>query len=274
MLGCAAQVSRHTRAAYAKRREGETAIGAAETLLMQALGLNHLDLAPQKYYTGRFSDLEVANRFGAEYFMPCKKRVLDTLAKLPHRTIRDHAPAIRDMWDPTRAIKGEAVRNFDITDALEPFLDDDAKPEAAAEIGSAKKRFQAGDVVIRRLRSYLKEIAVVHTTAVLPSVGSSEFIVLRPNVDGLSAVTLMVFLRCPLVQTILKWSQDGSNHPRFTEEDLLAIQVPDAVLSVQNKIDTLVRKAYDARREAARLIEQAKKTVEDMIAGRTNRKGQ
>ncbi|MCC6321214.1 MAG: hypothetical protein IT438_07240 [Phycisphaerales bacterium] len=251
----------------ARHRAAET-IAAAEARLMAALGLDRLDLAQEKCYTRRFRDLRAAARFGAEYFMPCKKRILDALSKMPHQTVEAHAPGIRDMYDPARARKGEMVRNFDITDALEPFLDDSREPEAAVEMGSSKKRFQAGDVVVSRLRSYLKEIAVVRTSAAPQSVGSSEYIVLRPTGKGLSPETLMVYLRCPLVQTILKWSQDGSNHPRFTEEDLLAIPVPDKVLSVRKQIDGLVNKAIDARIEAARLLEQAKKTVEDLIAGK------
>ncbi len=251
----------------ARHRAAET-VAAAEARLMEALGLDRLDHSPQKCYTRRFRDLEAANRFGAEYFMPCKTRILAALAKMPHQTVEAHAPGIRDMYDPTRARKGEMVRNFDITDALEPFLDDSREPEPAIEMGSSKKRFQAGDVVVSRLRSYLKEIAVVRTSGTPQSVGSSEYIVLRPTGNGLSPETLMVYLRCPLVQTILKWSQDGSNHPRFTEEDLLAIPVPDKVLGVQKQIDGLVNKAIEARIEAARLLEQAKKTVEDLIAGK------
>jgi hypothetical protein len=233
-------------------------------MLTEALGLSHLDLAPQKFYSRRFSDLQAGNRFGAEYYMPCKKRVLDALAKLPHRTIAEHAPAVQQLWDPSRASESECVRNFDTTDALQPFLDDASDPQLAAEIGSSKKMFRPGDVIISRLRSYLREIAVVRTSEA--AVGSSEFIVLRPTGHGLSAETLMVFLRCPLVQTVLKWSQDGSNHPRFAEEDLLVIPVPHALLRVQKQIDALVQEAMDCRRQSMRLIEQAKRVVEDIIA--------
>jgi type I restriction enzyme S subunit len=267
MLACAGQVAGQTRAAYQKHRDAAKSIAAAEMKLTEALGLDGLDLTTQKFYSRRFSELQASNRFGAEYFMPCKKRVLDALSKLSHRTIADHAPAIREMWDPTRVFGGERVRNFDLTDALEPFLDDETEPQIADQIGSAKKRFQAGDVVISRLRSYLKEIAVVRTSNTLPAVGSSEFIVLRPQVGGLSAETLIVFLRCSLVQTVLKWSQDGSNHPRFTEEDLLAIPIPDTLHRVQKKIDALVQESIERRREASQLLKEAKKTVEDMIAG-------
>jgi type I restriction enzyme S subunit len=273
ILPCAGEVARHTRAAYEKRRRSTAAIAAAEKQLMAALGLADLDLMAQKHYVRHFRDLEAGNRFGAEYYMPCKKRVLDALAKLPHRTIADHAQSIREMWDPKRAPKSLSVHNFDITDALEPFLDDAAEPQSAEEIGSAKKLFRGGDVVISRLRSYLKEIAVVRTSDTLLAVGSSEFIVLRPTGEGVSPETLMVFLRCPLVQTVLKWSQDGSNHPRFAEEDLLAIPLPNGVLRAQNKIDGLVHEAIEARRHATRLLEQAKKTIEDTISGEADGKG-
>lgn len=269
LLDCAAAVSKQTKAAYAKRREAEIAINAAQVRLMEALGLDRLDLSPQSCYTRRFRDLQSGNRFGAEYFMPSKQRVLAALARLPHKTVGQHAPSSREFWDPAKAGKNVLARNFDVTAALEPFLDDSQDPQPASEIGSIKKRFKTGDVVVSRLRSYLKEIAIVRTSDTPMPVGSSEFIVLRPS-SGLSAETLMVFLRCPLVQTILRWSQDGSNHPRFAEQDLLAIPVPDKLLSVQKQIDRLVNDAIDTRRAAALLLDQAKKTVEDRIAERVH----
>lgn len=260
------------RRAIEKRQSTARTVDAAESLLLKYLGLDHLDLSAQKYYTRSFADLHSADRFGAEYFMPCKQRVLNALAKMPHRKIVDLAPNIQLLWDPAQAARGEEVRNYDLTDALEPFLED-IPPQLGAEIGSTKKRMQNGDVVISRLRSYLKEIAVVRTTDIVPTIGSSEFIVLRPKSGGISAETLMIYLRCSLVQTVLKWSQDGSNHPRFNAEDLVAIPVPDAVLQAQGKIDALVKKSREQRSEALELLAQAKQTVEDMITGASARKG-
>jgi hypothetical protein len=248
-------------------RGASSHIAAAEARLMEALGLEQLDLSPQKTYARQFKDLQAARRFGSEYFMPCKRRVLDALWAMPHETIARHAPSVRAMWDPKKAGKGKTLRNFDLTAALEPFLDDGTEPRPVEELLSAKKRFRSGDVVISRLRSYLREIAVVRTSKEPESVGSSEFIVLRPTGKGLSAETLMVYLRCPLIQTILKWSQDGSAHPRFAEEDLMALPVPNLLLEVQEEIDALVNNAIAARRRAARLLEQAKQTLEDLIAG-------
>lgn len=242
-------------------------IASAEALLTSALGLDHLDLSPSLSYDRSFSDLLAARRFGAEYYMPCKQRALDALAVMPHSTLHHHAPNIRNLWEPASAGKGAMVRNFDLGDALEPFLDDSKEPMPAAEVGSAKKQFKPGDVVVSRLRSYLREIAVVRTGNGVPCVGSSEFIVLRPAGKGLSAETILVYLCCPLVQAILKWSQDGSNHPRFNEDDLMALPVPDRLRDVSPTIERHVQAAIASRQEATRLLEDAKMIVQKAILG-------
>jgi type I restriction enzyme S subunit len=269
LLKCADRVSKDTRRAYERRRDAAKAMAQAETLLVSSLGLDHIDLSPSRSYSRPFQDLMTGRRFGAEYYMPCKQRALDALAAMPHSTLHDHAPNIRDLWEPASTGKGAMVRNFDLSDALEPFLDDTKEPMAAAEVGSTKKQFKAGDVVVSRLRSYLREIAVVRTGNGVACVGSSEFIVLRPAGKGLSAETILVYLRCPLVQTILKWSQDGSNHPRFDEDDLMVLPVPDKLREVSPKIERHVQAAIACRQEAARLLANAKTIVQKAILGET-----
>jgi type I restriction enzyme S subunit len=67
------------------------------------------------------------------------------------------------------------------------------------------------------------------------------------------------------VQTILKWSQDGSQHPRFAEEELLAIPVPDAVLKIAPKTHALVKDALEKRANATLLLEEAKVALERLV---------
>ena len=76
-----------------------------------------------------------------------------------------------------------------------------------------------------------------------------------------------MYLRSKYVQTVLKWCQDGSNHPRFDEKELLRLRVPDAVRDHQDEISAKVRASIDARREARRLLDQAKAMVEKAILG-------
>jgi len=157
------------------------------------------------------------------------------------------------------------VRNYDVTDALVPLLDAEKKPSFAADIGSMKKILKDGDVAISRLRAYLKEVAVVRTGDNIPSVGSSEFIVLRCKSIDISPETLMVFLSSAPVQTVLKWCQDGSQHPRFSESDLLAIPVPNVVAQVSPAITKIVQGGFAARERARKLLGAAKRAVEVAI---------
>ena len=69
----------------------------------------------------------------------------------------------------------------------------------------------------------------------------------------------------PLDQTILKVVQDGSNHPRFDEDDLMVLPVPDRLHEVSPEVERHVKVAIASRQEAARLLEQAEQTVENQI---------
>jgi type I restriction enzyme S subunit len=253
--------------AESSRERSRHLIQNAEDLLTASLEFSALDLSESLSYERQFTDLSTARRFGAEYFMPCKQRVLNALAEKSRGPLSMYYTSARVLFDPAVAKRGELVRNFDLTDALNSVLDDRMPlPTPAIEVGSTKKRLQAGDVMISRLRSYLREIALVRTVGSVPAVGSTEFIVLRARGKvPLSQETLMIFLRSLPMQTILKWSQDGSQHPRFNEDDLLAIPIPTAVERISPQVDALVNKALIARAEAGRRLEEAQAEIERMV---------
>ena len=250
----------------AQEASGDKVIEAEETLL-EALGLGDWTPPEPLSYSARASDAFAAGRLDAQYFMPAKEQVRRSLAALPGQALGDRVDSIRDMFVPDRAPPEKLVRNYDVTDALVPLLDAEKGPQAAGEIRSVKKTFKDGDVAISRLRAYLREVAVVRTGDNLPSVGSSEFIVLRPKTGqaDISPETLMVFLRATPAQTILKWCQDGSQHPRFSERDLLSVPVPDAVAGISDQITTIVQDGFTARHKARQLLEAAKRAVEIAI---------
>lgn len=252
-------------ASLGTRNEILTAQERASSTLLAALGFANWAPPEPLAYTARATDVFAAARFDAQYFMPAKEQVRKSLAALPGRPLSECIDSIRDQWVPDRAPPTMRVRNYDVTDALVPLLDAEKEPSLAADIGSMKKVMKDGDVAISRLRAYLKEVAVVRTGDDIPSVGSSEFIVLRPRGTAISAEALMVFLRSAPVQTILKWCQDGSQHPRFSESDLLSIPVPDAIAQVSNEVTKIVRDGFTARYRARKLLEAAKRAVEIAI---------
>ncbi len=240
----------------------------AEQALVKALGLADWTPPEPLAYSASAADAFASGRLDAQYFMPAKTQMQEALRKLPGKALGEHFASIRQMMDPKKDNAPLIVRNYDVTDALQPILDGEKEPVSTEEIGSTKKVFKNGDVAISRLRAYLREIAVVHTDGKVPSVGSSEFIVLRPRTKADKAIapeTLSTFLRSAPVQTILKWCQDGSQHPRFSESDLLAIHLPDAVEAASAQIAAIVREGLDGRRKARALLDAAKRAVEIAI---------
>lgn len=254
-----------TKAAYATRKHSEALYREAEAILTAALGLDRVDLAPRLFYEDTFAHAADAARFDPEYYQPAKWNVLHALTAMSGQPLEEIFRSVKKLWQPTEQPVSGIVRNYDLTDALSPFLDDTTPTAIAAEIKSTKKVFEPGDLVVSRLRSYLKEIAVVLPSEGAPLVGSTEFIVLRSRKAGFSAEALLVFLRSAPVQTVLKWCQDGSNHPRFAEKELLRLSVPDAVLKVQDAISAKIKEAVAARQGSRRLLDEAKRTVEAAI---------
>jgi type I restriction enzyme S subunit len=247
----------------AKQRANEI-YSEAENLLLRELGLVMLDLSHELTYERNFSEVAAAGRYDAQYFHPEKQHILEQLAKLPGQSIGSYFTPIDELLTPTSEDTGELVQNYDLTEALRFFLDD-IETTNTFDLGSAKKRFKRGDVVVSRLRSYLKEIAIVETSSDAHCVGSSEFIVLRPGGSEVSAELLVVYLRSTPVQNVLKWCQDGSNHPRFKEEELLSIKLPDRILTMQDEIVRIIRAAIQSYSNAKQLLEDAKRRVEQMI---------
>jgi hypothetical protein len=98
---------------------------------------------------------------------------------------------------------------------------------------SAKKRALPGDLVVSRLRPYLRQVALVHPRALAaaaarPLALSTEFYVLAPR-DGDLAFLLPFLLSAP-TQALLAGAQEGGHHPRVPRTSLLALRVPKALV--------------------------------------------
>lgn len=249
---------------YARRKQSLELQAQAEQTLLQALGLESWEPPEPLTYTRLASEAFAAARIDSDFFAPARYATIEKLAKMPHRLLSDCCKSIRELFDPTDPKGVAEVRNFDLGEALKPVLDDSLSPVPVEAIGSTKKILKRGDVVISRLRSYLRQIAVVNTSDTVPTVGSSEFIVLRPHAD-IPPELLMVFLRSQPVQTILRYCQEGNQHPRFGESNLLEIPFPELLLKHSKAIVAQVRQAHAARQEAQSLLERAKRAVEVAI---------
>lgn len=130
---------------------------------------------------------------------------------------------------------------FDVTSAL----------RAASSARSVKKRAHVGDLVVSRLRPYLRQIALVHPRAIEAAEGralalSTEFYVLAPARARDDLAFLLPFFLGEQAQAVLAAAQEGGHHPRVPRSSLLALRVPRALVEQRARVSRAVTSALDA----------------------------
>jgi hypothetical protein len=154
---------------------------------------------------------------------------------------------------------------LDTSDAREGIISFLKQPVAGAEIGSAKKVIEAKQVIISRLRPYLRQVALVDPWMGVPADGllicSTEFFVLS-SADDRSIAFLVPFLLTEQVQTVLAASQEGGHHPRFDDSVLLNLPIPEVVLTRREEDSASVE-------ECVRLFRQSEARMTQMVQADT-----
>jgi hypothetical protein len=159
----------------------------------------------------------------------------------------------RERIDP---LGGEPAAILDTSHARDGLLDVAGALRDGAGGKSAKKRAVAGDLIVSRLRPYLRQIALVHPSALalargLPLALSTEFYVLAPRRPEEDLAFLVPFLLSTNAQRALAAAQEGGHHPRVPRSSLFALRVPHALVRARTKTSRAVREALGAHYEAA-----------------------
>ena len=195
--------------------------------------INHLDdgwiLAPERYDPRR----------GGKSTGPC---------------LGDFIRVRRDQIGVNTVDSGQFVV-FDTGDVSNGIVAAHKRPCAAADIRSAKKLVHPHQVIISRLRPYLRQVAWVDPGLLAeqgPDVRllcSTEFFVLESANDA-SIAFLAPFLLSTQVQAVLAAAQEGGHHPRFNERALTTLRVPDAMVQQAGELSARFERAVIQAREA------------------------
>jgi len=189
------------------------------------------------------------------------KSAIRTLAELgadvvlaPERYVADAGAGEGTPLGELVEVRAEAAhaseaRVLDTTHARDGILDIASALRSPSTAKSTKKAVAAGDVIVSRLRPYLRQIAYVHpaalTAAGRPLAVSSEFYVLSARGKG-DLAFLVPFLLGDRAQAILAASQEGGHHPRVPRASLLALRVPSALVTARAASSKEVFRALDA----------------------------
>lgn len=181
------------------------------------------------------------------------------------RTISELANLSRDTLQPQKADTSLGYVVLDTGDVKNGIISLKLVDDHTG-VGSAKKIIRAGDVIISRLRPYLRQVGLVDEGLARLGVvlASTEFYVLRPK-DTQSIAYLVAFLLSDKVQQVLAASQEGGHHPRFPEKTLMGLVVPAAVLGERDRLSRAVEDATQAARRAEGLLADAARLIVDLL---------
>ena len=176
------------------------------------------------------------------------------------------AEIIRQNFNPSS--KGSAARKFvvlDTSDVREGLIVGRKSHLSGPEIGSAKKIFEKNDILISRLRPYLRQVAFVDKGFVSAAgdaelACSTEFYVLRSTSNRPIGFLVPYLLSTP-VQEVLAASQEGGHHPRFDESVLLNLPIPEALIQHRDNCSDEIQQAAERYRESEILIQDNIKTA-------------
>lgn len=156
-------------------------------------------------------------------------------------------------WTPGGPRRSVLV--LDTSHAFEGFVRLRHAPGLAADVGSAKRDLKPGDLIVSRLRPYLRQVAWVdgalfeREPAGNAVACSTEFHVLRPK-DGSLAFLLPWLLSAP-VQAVLAAAQEGGHHPRVGRDVLLGLPVPERLMRGRLELGSEVEARVAAMRTAS-----------------------
>lgn len=252
------QAAELTRRAYADRKNAEVHFTDAEALFASALGLDGLDLTPRLSYERSYKDAVDAGRLDAEYFNPRAQNLIAALSR-DGLAIADIAKLAKRRFQPARGVEFQYIEIGDVggTGSAEsaPVMGEEAPSRATWIV-------EPGDVItttvrpIRRLSAVIAEEQGGH-------VCSSGFAVLKPT--EVAPELLLVYLRLPLVCELLDLHTTASMYPAISTADLMEIPISLPDKRTRAKIAAKVKESFAARREARRLLDEAKALVEDAI---------
>lgn len=191
-------------------------------------------------------------RIDADYYHPEKLNSFLILKKSSNKVLSDVVLSVKNNGKP----KDSNVEIYDTTSASLHILTKNLSQKE--ERVSTKRKAKKGDVIISRLRPYLKQVAYI-PTFIDKAYLTTEFFVLRSrNNENISF--LLPFLLTKHVQNILFWGQGGTQHPRFQEYDLLGLPVVK-ISKIKEIINSLVSKCCKLTLDSENYYSQAEQLL-------------
>ncbi len=236
---------------------------SAQQLMESELGLDKLSFQKPVGYTAKFSELELSRRLDAQHYQAQFTQLLIHLAKFRTRKVRDIRTCNRRGIQPIYVSDGA----YDVINSqhLGPkHINYDGLEKTSPQVFAASPvaHIRQNDLLIYTTGAYIGRTNVYLSDA--PAFASNHVNILRVMPDIDAAYMSMVF-QSVVGQFQTQKHSRGSAQAELYPNDIDKFVVPILPFEQQTIIGDLVRESLVKQRESARLLEQAKTCVEQLI---------
>lgn len=256
---CEAQVKESARL----RTESTNAYQQAHELLESELGLGKLAFQKPVGYVAQFSDLEASRRSDAQHYQPRFNQLIDHIAALPSKRVRDIRILNRRGLQPIYLKNGDVdVVNSQHLGPKHIDYDGLEKTSAKSFASTPEAHIQKDDLLIYTTGAYIGRTNVYLSDA--KAMASNHVNILRLQ-SGIDAAYMALVFQSIVGQFQTQQHARGSAQAELYPSDIDRFVVPLLDIDNQTAIGNLVRESLVKQRQSRQLLEQAKTRVEQLI---------
>lgn len=233
----------------------------AENLFLEELGLIDFKFKDSLFFIVDSS--KTKERLDADYFQPKYHQLVELLknknSKPLLEVIGNIEPDFDPIKEPEKKFKYVELANINqslgIIDGFNEVLGKEAP-------NRARRLLKENDVIVSSVEGSLNKVALVRGEQkdYLASTGFFQF-----RSKKILPEVLLVMSKSIVIQMQLKKHSAGTILTAVPKDSIRDLIVPILQDSTQQKIVDLVKKSHEAREESKKLLEEAKRKVEEMI---------
>lgn len=257
------QISSFVKQSYAYSLKSRQLYSEAESYLLECLGMTDFAANPDAYNVKTLKESFLdTGRFDAEYYLPKYEDYCRLVQSYSNGyELLEDACNIKDAnYTPETGVRYKYIELANIGKSGEIIGCDIQNGENLPT--RARRMVHQGDVIVSSIEGSLESCALV-TEDYEGALCSTGFYVLQSS--KMNSETLLTLFKSLPIQQLMKKGCSGTILTAISKPELEKLPIPIIRQEVQDEIAQHVRKSFALRKEAMKLLENAKLTVEQVI---------
>lgn len=236
----------------------------AESLLLEGLGLTDFEKDERLSWTVNLSDVKTANRMDAEHFQPKYEKLISKLKNYNVRPLGDLVTMKKGIETGSEVYQEEGELFIRVSSLSQNGIEDRDQKYLSEELYQKLwKDFEpkVGDILLTK--DATPGIAY-HVQEPITGIVSGGILRLKLK-EEIEPEYLVLCINSVIGQMQVECDAGGSVIAHWRPEQIKGLRVPILPMAIQQKIAELVRQSHEARKKSKKLLEEAKRKVEEAI---------